>query len=557
MDISLSGIMDSVTNSVNDLGAQASAVTENYAKLGQLANGQVSNVMDLAALDVISTTASETGKLVAQQASRDAAAKLGADPTQQGELISQLSDTIRTEYTKSQAALDTIGKKESVGFFDNPLAFIGNALTIDQDYANYDTSSAKLKLATDTYSNINALAQTEAQTQNSIATLRTQATVAGEAKKVAMIAEAKVQEISKNNIATNLQGIEAVSRINSQQLDEVFKLKGVINADTQLELSKASYELSRRNTELAIEERDQRLKDKKQTAEEEANFMTTVNDGRSAQGLPTLEGSKIKTFLSLGGDMKENIGNWYTLGAQSQSGVKLTYGYGSVESVNSFIKAKAPIPEQYKPVSNLISGAIGSVLNGPAYVNLDKKNKGLVDSTINNLVSKEADRQAAIIKPEDGTNIYQAPDLKSLGESKSVADTKLYSDVLAPAVSSGLVAIKTDPNVIVGAAMAAIEKGTLPLNTAAQDIATIFKQAALTNNQLRGYERFQVKDQRTYNASLTPLYTEGYLSSNTVVNLMDPKAVTMELTKILRSRNVQAASSAPDKRRTNLSAGVN
>lgn len=532
--IDLASIMDAVNQQNGIVGDLASNAMSVYSKINNIGNAGVESFKQEADSAMVVTMADEQAKLRAQQNSRMAATKLGTNMDDQGELITQLSDQIRTSYDSANKALDTINQKESVGLFDDPLTYISNQLSIDGDYAAYDGNKKKYELATEMYNQINSLTQQSSITQNAIAENRTDASLAARAKQLSAVADRQTGELESKNLLTNLQGQEFISKLSGEQLDNLVKAKSMQNADEQLAISKANYTLSAKTAQIAFEERDLKLAEKKRTLEEEAAFVDTINTGRKAEGFSPITQADISNGIKLGGTMKDNITQWYTVGSGVVSSGNILYGSTPANANERLLQTRAPLAQQYKPIVDQLNSIRSQVIK-EAVTAGTKPTKELIEAKVNEKFKALTTSQASRIRTgDDVNNLFYAPDMKSLSATEAVQKTQLYKDVLGPAIESSTLPVQTNPDLILAVARDNIRSGKITLNQASSDIATIFKQAVVTRDELRGFNRFGIIPPTGYNAELS--YTgSGFLSTHSTVDLTDTKAVTLALSKQLSS----------------------
>jgi len=93
--------------------------------------------------------------------------------------------------------------------------------------------------------------------------------------------------------------------------------------------------------------------------------------------------------------------------------------------------------------------------------------------------------------------IVQAPTAFLDTTPAAIENTKLWTDVLKPAVASG--ALKTsNPSVLVDYAISAVQDKKISLGDAAQGIVTYYNSAMQLNNEIRQFEKLGFPPQTQY-----------------------------------------------------------
>jgi len=193
----------------------------------------------------------------------------------------------------------------------------------------------------------------------------------------------------------------------------------------------------------------------------------------------------------------------------------------------------ATVNPAVKPVVTVLQSAYDTVRN-PANAGQFQIKPGdtqTLDSTVSAIVNQKVTAMAADIRPNDASNIYQAPPLTALAQQAEVKSNPLYTKVLEPQIKAGMA--ETDPNKILQLTIDAIQQGHINLGEAASGLSGLFRSAALVNSVAKDYMRFGIVPQTSYN---TTLDMTGVFGGQVKINMMDKAQVTAAIMKSLSAQ---------------------
>lgn len=470
--------MENVDNSL------VPAVLDTYSKWQDLNNSKITQVLQAGEADSRIKMQEELGKLDAQNNTLKAATMLGTNLQDAAELISPLSSQIRENYLKANEALDRIHKKESVGFLDDPLGFISNAVTLDQDYADYNHAAEKFNIASNTYAQINNLTQESAVTQNALAQLRTQASAKETAELVKRQAELKATELSQQGLLTNLSGIKAVYELNKDQL-EMYK------SNYQLEATAEQRQWARAQAEAMLEERIAAREARKASKEDDASTVSYVNSTRRALGIGELGATDVLKLMRMPGTLGDQVRSQFTAGAANASLPSSSFSIASTpaEAAKLTLEAKAPLNPLQAPVKGLVESVYIDAKLGKIKEVKDVKDENHVLQVTNKVIAGKVAAMKSNVLEGGSSNIYSPPALEELATT-SVKDTKFYK-VLAPSGSF-------NPEALLTQGLAKVKAGELKVEDVISGISAYANAAKDVNNETKAYSSFGLPKQESF-----------------------------------------------------------
>ena len=497
-------------------------IVQSYGEISAAGEDKANAARTVGNANVIIDSTKAAGELRAQQNARRAASSLGSNMDDVAEIMTSLGNQIKSSYVEANNALDVIHSKESVGFFDNPLEYIVNQLTLGTDYEAYNYHAQKYNVAEKTMADLTALTDSTVKAQNAIAETKTAATVQATADLAAANATAASAKIRQENMLYNVQGLESVQRLNQQQLNNLHMAQTAIVQSEHLEIAKQSLVENRKMHELALEERAQKLEERRANKEEVDQVGATINKGRAALGLPEIPVGKAMQMMKMGGDLGEQIKRQYTTGAMSDALGRPMIAETPATAARTIIASQAPLSPTMSTVKKLLTTVYSDAATGKLDKKIDPKNIEQVTTAANTKIVQMAAAMETVIKSGDENNIYKAPDLKSISGSKAIQDSVLYQKVLKPAIDAGGL-LKTDPDLILALATAAHKKGDITYNDAVTGVTQLFTVATKINNEAANYIGVGLKPQVTYNAE---------------VQLPNSMSTTVDLTNSTRVGNI-------------------
>lgn len=528
--LNLNPILSQVSKTNQSIDTATSQLVDVYKsqQAGYDANAAIISAMGSNA--VIIESAKQSADLATQQARLKAANNLGTNYRDQGEVLSSLSETISTEYAKKDQALQAIEAKQSVSFFDDPLSWISNQFTINDDIDKHNAADARLTAAQDQMQKLNTLTQSTIVTQNQLNESVTAASIKATTDNLALKAQADANLQKIQGQVYNADAIKAALSADKEKLQNTFSVFSAQKQEQQVEIALAHLALSR-------EEFSWKQEEKNKGKQEDSYLLEQINAGRKLrmgdQADLILPGStRAGTVLSL---LKSNspagkeFQDDYMIAQQSQvSGTRMLAPSAAkaIELLNSGVPVKL-VPAQ-ESVKGVLNSALSQIQDQIAKGTLDPKNRDAVNSALNKAAKGIVDSQGAKVVPGDADNIFNIPSVNTLiANSPTLQKLPVVQKVIAPLVATG--ADLTDPNKVMGALTDAIKSGKISYSDALE-ATSIYQVGVRSNMEAKQLTSLGITPKWSYNVSVRT-DPEAVFGGTEVVDLTKPDALGRALNK--------------------------
>lgn len=512
-------------------------MADDFAKIGNASQAIVDATEKSGSDEIAINTQQAKGLLDAQEAARSVAASYGGNPDDVSFIMNKLAAEWQSTEAQRMQALDVVTKKQSVNFFDDPLTWLSNKLTVNTDIAQYNDLEEKSNALYDQLEKINTLNSSTAQSMKAIAQTQTAATVAATTDLAAQKATIAAKTASIQGLLYNVKGVQDVTQMGQEQVDNSVKAAQTSIAAGHLAVAQAQLAVSEKELTMKADLYAEETKQKQQQDATDAFVADTTNKGRAALGLPPLPPAKIFAMFKLGGEVGDSLKHQYTAGAMTDAIGKPIIAASSGTAARVLATASSPLATTnpaVKPVVDLLEGSYQSARNpqAAAQLGINPKDVSTLDNAVSGIVQQRVLAMGQNIKPGDASNIFQAPPLTALATLKSVQQNPVYTKVLEPQIKAGMA--ETDPNKIISLTVDAINQNKISLNDAAVGISGLFQAAAVSNTATRDYTRFGIAPQATYN---TMLNGTGVFGGSTKIDLTNKAQVTTAIMKMMNRAN--------------------
>lgn len=450
---------------VNNAAADASYAASNAAAQSVVA-----------ATRVVSST-QQQGALTAQAATQAYAHALGVDAD--GALSAQQNQAQATFLDASARAAESarvIAEKRSVSFFDDPLQWLTNKVTINDDIANFNGAANEANTAEQFIQETNQLIDQRAVSLNAIKTVTTQA--AAEAQTNILVAQQ--QELAENlkraGLASNTAGIEAISgmswrniQIMSAKTDADSKVVAMQNAQDHLQIAREQLDLEK--ARLALQN----------TKEQEKDGADQYMHDQLVKGLKLMYPNNPAAWDIPDGKYKAMISGktpldpiWKTAFDRAQASDIVgsrSLGNSPADALNT-LQYKPTLSPAAQPTVDLLNRGLAVATNSPAYKQAiaakdPKAAQDVINAAVNQLVKSDAQHV------DSPTSLYYLPPLNKIAESiPGVQDSPFYKTIVAPAATAGI--DMSDPGQVAKSAIQAIKEGKISLNEAANNMSAMY-----------------------------------------------------------------------------------
>lgn len=487
----INALFDKITEANKNVGADTAALQKTYSEAAAIATGDAETQLDVGINNQIIAIAKTSSDLAIQQARIKSANAFGTNMKDAGEVITSLAATVSQQYKVRESALSEIEKKRKVSFFDNPLAYVTNQFTINDDIDAHNTANERLENASDQLSKINNLTQATVQTQNMLDESITAASSVANSKNLADAASIKANVSRIQALTYNVDSINAALTADKNVLANSFSMFQAQKAEQQATIALEQFNLQR---EKFAEEKYQKALAKGSDDELIDNIITgrIARLGAGAE-LITKGSVRANTVLSL---LKSNSPAGQEYSQDYLSGVRSrSLGYSSVatsaaHAVEVFDKFQVKITPAMEPVKNVLASVYQEALSGKAVVPgsnvlVDPKNKAQLDNYINVRTKELLDEQARKVIVGDPNNVFNIPSLKSIIEaSPSLNSNSAVQKFLLPLIEANVDV--DNPKILFPALVQATKTGQLTYS----EMLTItepFQRAAAVRNASRGF----------------------------------------------------------------------
>lgn len=482
---------DAVSGAASAIGANGQALTKSY----QVSSARAQATAD--ATNVVSSTLN-TGKAVAQAALRSFAASAGGgDDSNSIDLQATLAQNYLGATGQAAQALATITQKRSVSFFDDPLSWISNKLTINTDIDNYNDYSQQAEDAKNKIASINSLVDDRAVALNNQAA--TTSLAAAQAATTVSVNAAMEQKdnLDRQGIVANTQTAQELARLSYEQLqvksaafDTQAKYVQLQDSQAQLAIAQGNAELERERFALM------KHKDEEQNAGN-AYTATLINKGLqtmfptnpAAWNVPQARLTAFLTKQTSDPILSRALG----VGEINKDQIDPTTGQNQTGATRILATspADALVALQYNPTLSPDTSGTVALLNQAKNL-VDTQRAGQVPpkpgtpevQEYNDKINQAAKSllMASANHTADPTSLYYLPPAdKIVSMIPGLADSPLNKEVIQPMAAAG--GDLSNPAAVLQFALKASQQpgSDLSLNQTAADISTMYKTAQLAN----------------------------------------------------------------------------
>lgn len=562
------GSLEDILSQVASYKAGADSATEKLGKIYQNiqeAQGSISIENSNNARDEsVVAAAQQAAQLQTQARSAAVADAFNTDILKQGNEITSLAAQQKTLFEQKMESARVIAEKQKVGIFDDPLQYIMNQFTINDDIAEHNAANQQFNAIQTRISTLNQNTQSSIITQKALETGVTEASalaasrLAGAKSRIA----ATVSEIT--GLKYGAEGITSVLGASRDSLQASQAAYSAMTADEQIRMErrrmqmaedaaverKKEFDLRFQQTKDEFENRKKEFQykaDEREDDRAQGEYMiASINAGRAARGvtpLDPLQGKMaVRALMGKGGIIKDEWQGDYAAGQRIDSGIAGSISANPVDLVRRQASGSPlNLTPQQKPLLDITQDAINIVhaaqnpesIEAKKYkslVGLDpKKDPESFKAAVNGVTQNLIKDQAAKVNYEDRNNIFNIPNLKTLAEhSEAIQALPVYQKVLKPVLDTGI--DLSDPRKVFNLVGDAVANGTIT-HKQALEATTIYHVGTLVNAAQRNTMGVAgVAMPMQYNIEID-LAQGQLLSKKQIVNLADPNSFNRALIK--------------------------
>jgi hypothetical protein len=419
-----------------------------------------------------SVTTAETGLLHAQKSAEATKILVGSDALDPNSLIPALAAKFRDSLAQSQQLSDEIGKRDSVSFFDNPLAYIAWQFDKPAAIRNYNRVANDANNSIAAIDAVNEATTAAANAAKASAQTLTTDQIAKDAFVASVELKSQAADMRYKGLSTDIEGLKAIQsgnqailqgRIETWKIQEQVFQEGVENERLNLQRQQFNVMMEEHRDKLAA----------KQT------LRTVLSTGLGVMGKPAPDDGTLTQLEVL----------YNSTEGKKELQPIIDAGINKLLANDTAI---APTPGEAFVVASKVN---------PRFAQDTKEKIGLdfIKSVPDTLVRLDP---KAVNKPEEikekineymrttvlpGWNqnpeaspSYKAPSFLQMQQDSDVAGTQFFKILLAPQVTAGVQSI--EPNQMVAQGVEAIKQGTLKIEDVARGVATYYSKATQYNS---------------------------------------------------------------------------
>ena len=514
--------------------AAASAVKSNSAKISDLYNSDASMQRQNADSAALVEATKQAGQLQYETALQKTAIDIGTDIGDSTGLYAALSKQYIQSKAAQNVALDKINEKNSVSFFDDPLQYIINQATVDEDIDAHNAAQAKANIASGQISEMNLLTDQRAISAKKLQSTVTTASAAAAVSEVKNKALILADDYSRQAILQNTAGMRELVGLSEVTLKNAQSVFSAQAQQEQIGIAQAHLALSRQEFDWKKQE--------KEKGEAVGQYVSdTIIRGYKAMypdnpdkwvapNSPKLL-ALISGKLPLDGEMKYAFDRGeINSRAANPDGSNRILAVSPTDLLQG-LKYGVQTGRDSKVVTDLVVDTARSVVASPAYQALNPKDAEGREKLINDAVATRLKSQSDLVK--DPTNPYYLSTITDITkQTPALQNFALYKQIVAPAAASGIDV--STPNSVFHLGLAAVREGRISLNTFAVDLSTTYKQGQRVNIQSKQLTALGLAPLNAYNVKID---TGGFTQDT--VNMTDPAAIVKAALKY-RMNSVQA-----------------
>lgn len=442
----------------------------------------ISNTLKIVSGDVATVTATkQAAELKVQAENARVARAAGIDPETGANILVDTVTKLRQSNAEVEANLKEYRRKTETSFFDHPIDYIVNQITLPATEEKLQNSAKQASLYNQQLTEVNNTLQNSFQTNKQLEESITATSATAATRVAAAQSLIESQKYQLEALKYNTLGIDEAQKATADQLNMIYNVFNAQKAEQQLKLAQESNALSRErfNFEKAI--RQETLDAKREGKVLDEVVLHKINTGRAASGMAPLEGPEAQFALAkmksgAGGDVQ----TYYELGDRVVSTGQISFGNTPAEATRTLTATPTNLPDIKRETAAVLSAALQAL---QASKTVDHKDKAASDAFVNKFVNDQIKAQYSSIIP-NAQNLFDVGDLSSYLSLSAIKDLPVTQKVLVPLAASNVPL--NDPKLIFGFLKKAVKDGTLTTSQVT-DITTVYRKANLINQEARDF----------------------------------------------------------------------
>lgn len=481
----------------------AAAITSNSGKIQDSYNSDALLQRQNAESAALIETVKGQGALQLQAGLQKNALDIGTDIGDASGIQSALAAQYVLSKAEQNKQLAVITAKKSVSFFDDPLQFLINHATINNDIEKHNAAEASADLASGQIATMNKLTTERAVAARTLQTTVTDASVAAAASEVKNKAIILSDDYARNALVTNSASVEKLVALSKDQMQIASTVFDSKVRQEQIGIAQAHLALSR-------EEFNWKKLEKEKGDAVGQYLSDTIIKGYKAMypnspdkwiapNSPKLL-SLISGKLPLDGEMKAayEVGELNSRAANPDGSNRLLAP--SPAQFLQLLKYGPQLGPDTKTTTDLMISAAKRIQETPAYKTaVASKNVEDQITLVNDGVKAAFASANAVVK--DPSNPYFLPAIDDIiKQSPGLMASNTFLQVINPATQAGV--NLSSPEMVLNLGLKAVQSGKVKLNELAVDLGTIYKQGQRVNIQSKQFIPLGLAPKESYNVKV-------------------------------------------------------
>lgn len=458
---------------------------------------------------VVQETAKQTGQMIAQEQAVSAISQAQGFETLSS-LLKQTTEVARRVQIETQAVREE--QLASTGF--SPFAALKLALDTSGNRTRLEQSISELQLVNTAAQNVGSqISQIGTQSRANAQTI-TAASIQASAEELSLQAQIQAAELRLKGLATNTQGVTAISAASDRDLALTTGVGNFARAEASFQLSLEEEQRRREQFSWQKEQANAAREEKLDARAFEERTIQYINIGEASRGLSPSSSQEIRDMIKLNKGLSAEYAELYQNGKiTSQTGQAFISNspakVASVLSQNPTIFQQ--LDESQKKVAELILEA--SKIVGDKSLRLkegldDDKTGTKTARVITQAVQQSIQRQLSFVGNNSDNLFYIGDPSSYIGskDSPGVSSFQKYTltkKVFEPAIAAGV--SLSDVSVPYKLSIDAIKRGEINSSQAAADFSNIYKRMSALHRAGADFKKFAISlppDGATYKVKI-------------------------------------------------------
>jgi hypothetical protein len=540
-----------------ELARGVETVKSNDAKIQDSFNNTVATQRQLATDAATVMRAQGLAKLQVEDALARTALQFGADLEDTTGLQRQLAERYLSARAEQRTALDQIQQKKSINFMENPLGYIMAQFTVDDDIAKQNAADSRATQAAQQIEETNKLIDARAVAAARLQRTVNASTIEAAARTAASTATLAAEEAARQSLVANSKSVQEIVNLRVADMqtaaagyDAVIKQKSL---EISLQNLKLSQEAAARDAQrLQLSEAESRRAEER-ARREGVVFDQTQAAGKYIQDMIILgyktmypnqpqkwevpNSPKMLSLISgkvpLDGELKDAFEIGVLNSKVDPTGGRRLLASTPIDGLR-VLRLRPELSSDAKVTVQLMTDATEAAMASTQYKQaVAAKNPEEANKIINEAIKRTFQEKAAIVS--DSTNPYYLPNIETIistsPDLKRAVDANefpVYSQVLRPLSAAGV--SLNSPDLVFQALVRPVTEGKIPLNQAAIELATIYRQGQRVNIESKQMLNFGIAPIESYNVKINT----GGLTNDTV-DMANPNEIMRAMLKLSRA----------------------